>query len=82
MAESEEEENSFLKRVKEKSEKTGLKFSIQKAKIMASGPTTSWQIDGEKQRKWQSLFSWAPEPLWVMTAAKKLEDTCSLEGKL
>ena len=46
MAESEEEENSFLKRVKEKSEKTGLKFNVQKAKIMASGPTTSWQIDG------------------------------------
>ena len=48
MAESEEEENSFLKRVKEKSEKAGLKFNIQKAKIMASGPTTSWQIEGEK----------------------------------
>ena len=66
--------------VKEESEKAGLKFNIQKIKIMASGPITSWQIDEEKQ--WQTLFSWAPESLQMVTAAMKLKDGCSLEEQL
>ena len=78
MAESEEELKSLLMKVKEKSEKVGLKLNIQKTKIMASGPVTSWQIDGETV----SLFFWAPKSLQMVTAAKKLKDTCSLEGKL
>ena len=59
-------------KVKEESEKAGLKLSIQKTKIMASGPITSWQIDGEKWKQWQILFSWAPKSLWMVTAAMKL----------
>ena len=82
MAESEEELKSLLKRVKEESEKTGLKLNIQKNKIMASGPITSRQIDVEKWKQWQILFSWAPKLLWMMTAAIKLKDACSLEEKL
>ena len=82
MAESKEELNYLLKRVKEESEKSGLKLNIQKTKIMASSPITSWQIDGEKWKQWQILFSWAPELLWMVTAAMKLKDTCSLEEKL
>ena len=58
--------------------KDGLKFNIQKTKIMASSPNTSWQIDGEKWKQWQTLFSWAPKPLQTLTAAMKLKDTCSL----
>ena len=81
MAESKEELKSFLMKVKEESEKAGLKLKIQKAKIMASSPTTSWQIDGEKWKKWQILFSWAPKSLQMVTAAMKLKDT-SLEEKL
>ena len=69
-------------RVKEESEKAGLKLSIQKKKIMASGPITSWQIDGEKWKQWQILLSWVPKSLWMVSAAMKLKDTCSLEGKL
>ena len=81
MAESEEELKSFLMKVKEESEKVGLKLNIQNTKIMASGPITSWQI--EKQwRQWQTLFSWAPKSLHMVTAAMKLEDICSLEEKL
>ena len=72
-AESEKELKSFLMKVKEESEKADLKLNIQKAKIMASGSLTSWQI---------RLFSWAPKSLWMMTAAMKLKDTCSLEEKL
>ena len=79
MAESEEELKSLLK-VKEKSEKVGLKLNIQKTKIMASGPITSWQIDGETVET--VLFFWAPESLQMVTAAMKLNDTCSLEEKL
>ena len=79
MAECEEELKSLLMKVKEKSEKVGLKFNIQKTKIMASGPITSWQIDGETVR---DLFSWAPKLLKMVTAAMKLKDTYSLEGKL
>ena len=59
-------------RVEVESERAGLKLSIQKTKIMASGPITSWQIDGEKWKQWQILFSWAPKSLWMVTAAMKL----------
>ena len=82
MAESEEEPKSLLMKVKEESEKTGLKLNIQKTKIMASGPIPSWQIDVEKWKQWQTLFSWAPESLWTVTAAIKLKDACSLEEML
>ena len=76
MAESEEELNSFLMKVKEESEKVGLKLSIQKTKIMASGPITSWQIDGETVA---DFIFWAPKSLQMVTAAMKLKDTYSLE---
>ena len=79
MAESEEELKSLLMKVKEESEKAGLKLNIQKTKIMASGPITSWQIDGETVR---DLIWGAPKSLQMVTAAMKLKDTCSLEGKL
>ena len=82
MAEREEELKSLLKKVKEKSEKAGLKLSIHKTKITASGPITSWQIEGEKWKPWQILFSWAPKSLRMVTAALKLKDAYSLEGKL
>ena len=65
-------------RVKEESEKAGFKLNIQKTKIMASGPITSWQIDGETVTE---FISWAPKSLWTVTTAKKLKDTYSLEGK-
>ena len=81
MAESEEELKSLLK-VKEESGKNGLKLSIQKMKIMASSPMTSWKIDGEKWKQWQILFSWAPKSLRMVTAAIKLKDPLSLEEKL
>ena len=68
--------------VKEESEKAGLKLSIHKTKIMASGPITSWQIDGETMETGQTLFLWAPKSLQMVTAAMKLKDTCSLEEKL
>ena len=80
MAESEEELTSLLIKVKVESEKVGLKLNIQKTKIMASGPITSWEIDGEKQC--QTLFFWAPKSLQMVTAAMKLKDAYSLEGKL
>ena len=76
MAESEKELKSLLISVKEKSEKAGLKLNIQKPKIMASCPITSWQIDGEN---WQTVFAWVPKSLRTVTAAMKLEDACSLE---
>ena len=82
MAESEEELKSLLMKVKVESEKAVLKLSIQKTKIIASGPITSWQIEGEKWKQHHILFSWAPKSLWTVTATKKLKDTCSLEGKL
>ena len=81
MAESEEELMSLLMKVKEKSEKAGLKLIIQKTKIMASGPITSWQI-GKKWKQWQILFSWTPKLLQIVTAVTKSEDPCSLEEKL
>ena len=81
MAESEEELKNLLMKVKEENEKAGLKLNIQKTKIMASGPITSWQIDG-KTMKIVTLFFWAPKSLQILTAAVKLKDACSLEGKL
>ena len=74
MAESEEELKSLLMKVKEESEKFGLELNIQKTKIMASGPITSWEIDGETE----TLFFGAPKSLQIVTAAMKLKDTCSL----
>ena len=73
---------TLLMKIKEESEKVGLKLSIQKMKIMASGPITSWQIDGETMEQWQALFGGALKSLQMVIAAKKLKDTCSLEGKL
>ena len=82
LAES-EELKSLLRKVKGKSENVGLKFSIQKTRIMASGPITSWQIDGETMEIVQlTLFFWAPKSLQMVMAAMKLKDTYSLEGKL
>ena len=68
-------------KVKEESEKVGLKLNIQKTKIMASGPITSWEIDGET-RETETLFFWAPKSLQMVTATMKLKDTYFLEGKL
>ena len=82
MAESEEELNSLLMKVKDESEKIGLKLNIQKTKIMASGPTTSWQIDGKQWKQCQTLFFEAPKSLQMVTAAMKLKDAYSLERKL
>ena len=79
MAESEEELKSFLMKVKEESEKVGLKLNIQKTKIMASGPITSWQIDGETVA---NFIFWAPKSLQMMAATMKLKDVYSWEGKL
>ena len=81
MAESEEELKSLLIKVKEESEKVGLKLNIQKTKIMASSPITSWQIDGETKKS-DRLFSWVPKSLWMVTAAMKLKGTCSFKEKL
>ena len=83
MAGSEEELKSLLMKVKEESEKVGLKLNIQKTKIMASGPITSWEIDGEAVETVSDfLFFWAPKSLRMVTAAMKLKDTYSLEGNL
>ena len=82
MAESEEELKSLLMNVKVESEKVGLKLNIQKMKIMASGLITSWEIDGEQWKQCQTLFFWAPKSLQMVTAAMKLKDAYSLEGKL
>ena len=82
MAESKEELYSFLMEVKEESEKAGLKHNIQNTKIIASRPIISWQIDGETMETVTDLFSWAPKSLQMVTAAMKLKDTYSLEGKL
>ena len=82
MAESEEELKNLLMKVKEESEKAGLKLNIQKTKIMASGPITSWQIDGETVETVSDFILGAPKSLQMVTAAMKLKDTCSLEEKL
>ena len=81
MAESEEELKSLLMKVKEESEKAGLKLNILKKKTMASGPINSWQIDGETVET-ETLFSWAPRSLQMVNAVMKLKDTCSFEEKL
>jgi len=80
--ESEEGPKTLLMKVKEESEKAGLKLNIQKSKIMASGPITSWQIAGETMETVRDLFSWAPKSLQMVTAAMKLKGACSLEEKL
>ena len=82
MAESEDELKSLLIKVKEKSEKVGLKLNIQKMKIMASGPITSWEIDGETVEAVSDFIFWAPESLQMVIAAMKLKDAYSLEEKL
>ena len=82
MAESEEELKRLLMKVKEESEKVGLKVNIQKTKIMASGPIISWEIDGETVETVANFIFWAPKSLQMVTAAMKLKDTYSLEGKL
>ena len=82
MAEREEELKTLLMKVKEESKRTGLKLNIQKTKIMASSPITSWQIDGKNENSDRHLFSWTPKSLKVVTAAMKLKDTYSLEGNL
>ena len=82
MAEIEEELKSLLMKVKVESDKVGLKLNIQKTKIMASGPITSWEIDGKPWKQCQTLFFWAPKSLKMVTAAMKLKDAYSLEEKL
>ena len=82
MAESEEELKSLLMKVKEESEKVGLKLNIQKTKIMASVPITSWEIDGKQWKQCQTLFLGAPKSRQMVTAAMKLKDAYSLERKL
>ena len=82
MAESKDELNSLLIKVKEQSENVGLKLNIQKTKIMASGPITSWQIDGKQWKQWEALFWGAPKSLQIVAAAMKLKHACSLEEKL
>ena len=81
-AESEEELKSLLMKVKEESEKVGLKLNIQKTKIMASSPISSWQIDGETVETVADFIFGGPKSLQMVTAAMKLKDACSLEGKL
>ena len=82
MAESEEELKSLLTKVKEESEKVGLKLNIQKTKIMASGPITSWEIDGETVETVAEFILGFPKSLQMVIAAMKLKDACSLEEKL
>ena len=82
MAESEEELKSLLMKVKEESENVGLKLNIQKTKTMASGPITSWQIDGETLDTVADSILWAPKSLQMVTAAMKFKDAYSLEEKL
>ena len=82
MAESKEELKSLLMKVKEESEKVGLKLNFEKTKIVASGPIKSWQIDGETVKTVADFIFWASESLQMVTAAMKLKDACSLEEKL
>ena len=77
-----EELKSLLIKVKEESEKVGLELNIQKTKITASSPITSWEIDGKQWKQWLTLFFWAPKSLQMVIAAMKLKDAYSLEGKL
>ena len=82
VAESEEELKSLFMKLKEEKLKAGLKLNIQKTKIMASGPITSWEIDGKQWKQWLTLFFGAPKSLQMVTAAMKLKDAYSLEEKL
>ena len=82
IAESKEGLKSLLVKVKEENDNAGLKLNIQKTKIMASSPITSWQIDGETMETFRDFSFWAPQSLQVVTAAMKLKDVCFLEGKL
>ena len=82
MAESEEELKNLLMKAKVESEKVGLMLNIQKTKIMASGPITSWEIDEEIVKTVADFLFWAPKSLQMVTVAMKLKDSCSLEGKL
>ena len=82
IAGGEEELKSPLMRAKAESEKAGFKLNIQKMNIMASGPTTLWQIDGETMKTVTDLFSWSLKSLGIVTSAMKLKDACSSEGKL
>ena len=82
MAESKEELKSLLMKVKKESEKAGLKLNIQKTKIMASGPITPWQTDGETMERVTDFIFWAPKSLQIVTAAMKVKDACPLEEKL
>ena len=82
MVKSEEELKSLLMKVKEKSKKADLKLNIQKTKITASGPITSWQIDGDTMETVRVFISWAPKSMQIVLAAVKLKDPCSLEEKL
>ena len=82
MAESEEELKSLLMKVKEESENAALKLNIQKTKFMASGPITSWKIDGETMETVRDFVFWAPKSLQMVTAAMTLKDSCSLDEKL
>ena len=82
MAESEGKLKSVLMKVKQESDKVGLKLNIQKTKIMASGPITSWEIDRQTVETVSDFIFWAPKSLQMVTAAMKLKDPCSLEGKL
>ena len=74
VAESKEESKTLSMKVKEESEKAGLKLNFQKAEIMESGPITSGQIDGKQWKQWQTLLSWSPKSLWTVTAAMELKD--------
>ena len=80
MAESEEQKSLFMK-MKEEREKADLKLNIQKMNIMVFSPIPSWQMDGKQWKQWQTLFSWPPKSLQMVTAAMKLKDAYSLEGK-
>ena len=82
MTESEEELKRLLMKVKEEGEKVGLKLNIQKMKIMASGPITSWEVDGETVETVSDFIFWAPKSLQMMTATMKLKDACSLEENI
>ena len=82
MEESKEELKSLLMKVKEERENSGLKFNIQKMKIMPSGPIASWQIEGEQVEMMTDFIFWAPKSLQTVTVAMKLKDACSLEEKL
>ena len=82
MAESEEELKSLLMKMKQESEKVGLKFNIQKTQIMASGPITSWEMDGETMETVSDFILWTPKSLQILIAAMKLKHAYSLEGKL